>query len=70
MVSIGALVTAKSERNQGGTNISVLTPRDFRCEDNVGKWLVKVELKECIRERRPGKFGVYSVRREYPVVED
>lgn len=24
-------------------------------------------LKECINERRPGKLGVYKVRREYPV---
>ena len=30
---------------------------------------MKVDVKEWIRERRPGKLGVYKLRREYPVDE-
>jgi len=58
MDSIGAPVTANMDRNHCGAYISVVKPIDIKWLDNVGNWRVRIELKEYINERRPGKLGV------------
>jgi len=58
MESIGAAVTANIDRNHWGAYISVVKPMDDKCVERVGNWVVKTELKACIKDKRPGKLGV------------